>query len=88
MISKARGFAAQCTKQYRDEDSGKWSEPEACYFTLLTEDGHGQWQISGAEGDGIYQGTTTEGGGLVLNYLEAGGGADDAALRLTLSKRR
>ena len=88
VISKARGFAAQGTKQFRDEDSGKWSEPEACYFTLLTEDGDGQWQISGAEGDGIYQGTTTEGGGLILNYLEAGGGADDAALRLTLSKRR
>jgi hypothetical protein len=55
---------------------------------LLSEDENGLWQISGAEGDGVYQGATTQAGGLVLNYLEAGGGSDDAALRLTLKKRR
>jgi len=88
VIGQARGFAAKGTKQYRDQGSRQWSEPESCYFTLLSEDENGLWQISGAEGDGVYQGATTQAGGLVLNYLEAGGGSDDAALRLTLKKRR
>jgi hypothetical protein len=88
VIGQARGFAAKGTKQYRDPGSRQWSEPESCYFTLLAKDESGLWQISGAEGDGVYQGTTTQAGGLVLNYLEAGGASVDAALRLSLKKRR
>lgn len=87
VISQTRGFAAKGTKQYRDRGSRTWSTPETAYFTLLFEDGGGLWQIYGAEGDGTYYGSTTQDGGLVLIYLEAGGAADDAALRITLKKR-
>lgn len=88
VITQARGFAAKGTKQYRDQGSRQWSEPERFYLTLLSENKDGLWQLSGVEHDGFYQGTTTPVGGLILNYLEAGDGHDDAALRLTLKKRR
>lgn len=87
VITKVRGFSAKATKQYRDVDSGAWSDPEQAYFTLSPLDESGVWQLYGAEGDGLYLGTVAPGGDMILNYLEAGSGVDDAALRIALKKR-
>lgn len=88
VITETKGFAAKGTQQWRAKGAKSWSPAEPVYFTLLFEDGAGLWQVYGAEGDATYQGSTTQDGGLFLIYLEAGRGVDDAAMRITLKKRR